>query len=178
MQIPPGSASAFQACRNINAIAKDVVVLDDDVAEIDPDPEPDPAFLGDRGCAIGHRELPFGRTAHRVYDAREFRQYPVASGVDDAAGVLVDLRVDDFASMRLQAFVRAFLVRAHIGGEDRGETADSGHQSPGAKVLRSIYPKIVPDPSHGQPRGPTICSTGLFARGGSRRLGRDLTAQS
>ena len=112
MQIPPCSASAFQACRNIDAIAKDVVVLDDDVAEIDPDPEPDPAFLGDRGCAIGHRELPFGGTAHRVYDAREFRQYPVASGVDDAAGVLADLRVDDFASMRLQAFVRAFLVRA------------------------------------------------------------------
>ena len=48
--------------------------------------------------------------------------------------MLADLRVDELAAMRLEAFVRAFLVRAHqariarhIGGEDRGETADSGH---------------------------------------------------
>jgi hypothetical protein len=44
--------------------------------------------------------------------------------------VLFDLRVDEFAAVRLEAFERPFLVRAHqprvarhIGGEDRGETA-------------------------------------------------------
>jgi len=48
--------------------------------------------------------------------------------------VLCDLRLDQFAQMRPEAFVRTFLVRAHqarvtrhIGGEDRGKTAGRGH---------------------------------------------------
>ena len=47
--------------------------------------------------------------------------------------MLTDLRIDHFVQMRLEAFVRAFLIRAHqariphhIGGEDRGETAGGG----------------------------------------------------
>src|SRR5580693_1649306 len=47
---------------------------------------------------------------------------------------------------RRQAFVRAFLVRAHqarvtrhIGGQDRGETADSGHRSPVEITLRPKF---------------------------------------
>ena len=134
MQIPPGSDKRFQARRDIDAVAEDVVVLDDDVAEIDPDPEPDPAVLGHTGLAIDHRPLQLGGAADRVDDAREFHQHPVAGGLDDAAGMLADLRVDELAAMRLEAFVRAFLVRAHqarvarhIGGEDRGETAGRGH---------------------------------------------------
>jgi hypothetical protein len=37
----------------------------------------------------------------------------VAGRLDDAAGMLADLRVDELAAMRLEAFVRAFLVCAH-----------------------------------------------------------------
>jgi hypothetical protein len=47
--------------------------------------------------------------------------------------MLADLRIDQFAQMRLEAFVRAFLILAHqarithhIRGEDRGETAGGG----------------------------------------------------
>jgi len=43
--------------------------------------------------------------------------------------------------MRLEPFVRPFLISAHqprvpgnVGGEDRSETADRGHGSPGGKV--------------------------------------------
>src|SRR5580692_7811818 len=64
-------------------------------------------------------------------------QHPVAGGLDDAAGVLADLRVNELAAMRHEAFVRSFLVHAHqarvprhIGGEDRCETADRRHFSP------------------------------------------------
>jgi hypothetical protein len=56
--------------------------------------------------------------------------------------MLADLRIDQFGEMRLEAFVRAFLVRPHqariahhIGREDRGETAGGGrggHCSGGA----------------------------------------------
>ena len=59
----------------------------------------------------------------------------------DAAAVLPDLRVDELAAMRLEAFERPFLVRPHqpriprdIGGEDRGEAAGLAHgPSPAAK---------------------------------------------
>ena len=47
--------------------------------------------------------------------------------------MLADLRIDELDEMRLEAFVRAFLIGTHqariahhIGGEDRGETAGSG----------------------------------------------------
>ena len=73
--------------------------------------------------------MQLGGTAHRVDDAREFRQQAVAGVLYDAATVLRDLRIDQFAQMRPQAFVGAFLIGAHqariachIGGEDRGET--------------------------------------------------------
>jgi hypothetical protein len=67
--------------------------------------------------------------------ARNFRQHPIIAGVlDDAALVLLDLRIDRLTEMRLEPFVRPFLVGAHqtrivghIGGEDRGETAGRGH---------------------------------------------------
>jgi hypothetical protein len=43
--------------------------------------------------------------------------------------------------MRFEAFVRSFLIRAHqarvsrhIGGEDRGQTTDRGHFSPGGRL--------------------------------------------
>ena len=51
--------------------------------------------------------------------------------------VLGDLRIEELAAQRFEAFERAFLVRphqpriaAHIGGEDRGETAGLAHLAP------------------------------------------------
>src|SRR5262249_37944198 len=40
-----------------------------------------------------------------------FHQHTVAGGLDDAAVVLGDLRIDEFAAQRLEAFERAFLIR-------------------------------------------------------------------
>jgi hypothetical protein len=67
-------------------------------------------------------------------DTREFRQHAIASILDDAPGMLADLRVDELATMGLEALVSALLVRAYqprvagyIAGEDRGETTGRGH---------------------------------------------------
>ena len=86
------------------------------------------------GLAVEHAALHFGGAAHRVDHAGEFRQHAVAGVLDDAAPVLLDLRIDQLTEMRLQALVRAFLVHPHqtrvarhIGGEDRGKTAGRGH---------------------------------------------------
>jgi hypothetical protein len=126
----------LQPCGDVDAVAINVAAVGDHVAEIDPDPEPDPAVLGYPGLAVDHCPLQFHGTAHRVDDAREFRQHAIASILDDAAGMLADLRVEELAAMRLEALVRALLVRAHqpriarhIGSEDRGKTAGRGHGS-------------------------------------------------
>jgi hypothetical protein len=91
---------------------------------------------------LGHRQLHRDRAAHRIDDAGKFHQHAVAGGLDDAALVLGDLRVEEVAAQRLEAFERAFFVRPHqpriprhIGGEDRGEAAGRGHSS-GIPLLR------------------------------------------
>jgi hypothetical protein len=88
---------------------------------------PTPAFRsGNARCT--------STAAHCIDDARKFDQEAVASGLDDAAAVLGDLRIDKLAAQRLEAFERALLVRphqpripCHIGGKDRGESADLAH---------------------------------------------------
>ena len=62
---------------------------------------------------------------------------PVAGGLEDAAAVSGDRGVDERLAMGFEAFVRAFLIRAHqpriagyIAGENCGEAADRGHLWP------------------------------------------------
>ena len=79
----------FEPRRDVDPVAKDVAVLDDDVAEIDADAEFD-AFGGrHRDVALGHPALQFDRAAHRVDDAGKLGEEAVAGRLDDAP---VDVR--------------------------------------------------------------------------------------
>src|SRR6266446_4510810 len=89
-QIPPGSAKCFEPCGDIDAVAVNVVLVNDDVAEIDADAELDAALLGDAVIAQCHFALQFDRARHRIDDAGEFDQQPVAGGLHDAAAMLGD----------------------------------------------------------------------------------------
>ena len=73
-QMPPGSASAFEPRRDVDAVAEDVVVLDDDVAQVDADAELDALVGRDAGVALGHLALHLDGAAHRVDDAGELDQ--------------------------------------------------------------------------------------------------------
>jgi hypothetical protein len=102
----------------------------DDVAEIDADPEFDPLILRHLGVAHRHLALHVDGTAHRVDDARELDQQAVAGDPDDAAAMLLDHRVGEFAAQHLQPFERALLVDANeprvaddIGCQDRRQPA-------------------------------------------------------
>jgi hypothetical protein len=68
--------------------------------------------------------------ARRIDDHGKLHQQAVAGGLDDAAVVLGDLRIDELAAQRFEALERALLVRPHqariprhIGGKDRREAA-------------------------------------------------------
>ena len=99
-----------------------VVALDDDVAQIDADPEYDPLVFRDRGVALGHPTLHGDRTGDGLNDARELDQDAVAGRLDDAALVVGDLRIDEFTTMRPEPREGAGLIESH-------EAAISGHIS-------------------------------------------------
>ena len=141
--MPPGSAKSFEPGRDVDAVAKDVAILDDDVALVDADAELDAALRWQRGIAFGHCRLHFGRASERVDDAGKLDQQAVAGGLDDAALMVGDLGIDQIAAERLEPAERPFFIgldqpriAGHIGGEDRGETADGRHGRPSAYFSR------------------------------------------
>ena len=74
---------------------KNVAVLFSDyVAEVDADAEPDAPLVADHRLTIDHAALHFGGATDRIDHARKFREEPVASVLDNAALVLLDLRLD------------------------------------------------------------------------------------
>src|SRR6516162_7528683 len=120
----------FETRRHVDTIAKDVAVLDDDVADIDADAELDPAVRRQRGVALDHCRLYLGRATQRVDDAGELDQEAIAGGLDDAPLMAGDPRIDDFGAQHLQPGKRRFLggfdqarIAGDIGREDRCEPA-------------------------------------------------------
>ena len=125
-----GLRQCLQPRRDVDTVAIDVAAVGDDVAEVDPDAKGDAFVFGRLGVAVDHRPLDLDRATHRIDDAGKFHQHAVAGGLDDASVMLPDLRVDELATMRLQAVEGALLIRSHqpritrhIGGEDRRKTA-------------------------------------------------------
>jgi hypothetical protein len=75
-------------------LAEDVVLVDDDAAQIDADAELDAALLWDIVIAQCHFALQRGCAAHRIDDAGDLDQEPVAGRFDDAAAMLGNLGSD------------------------------------------------------------------------------------
>ena len=129
-----GIGQSLDPRRDVDAVAIEVVALDDHIAEIDADAHFDAAVPRDTRVPLGHRLLHFDGATHRIDDAGKFHQQPIAGGLDDAAMVFGDLRIDELTAQRFEAFERALLVRPHqpriprhVGGKDRGEAAGGGH---------------------------------------------------
>ncbi len=91
----------------------DIVARDDDVATVDPDAENNAPIFGLVGIAFRHAQLNFGGAAHRIDDAGELDQHPVAHELDDTAVVLCDLGIDKVRLQRFERRERAFLVGSH-----------------------------------------------------------------
>src|SRR5579864_3872373 len=72
-------ALAFHAGRDVDAITKNVVTIDDDVPDINADAEDD--LRSAVGVARGHLLLNGHRTGYRIHRAREFHEHPVSGGL-------------------------------------------------------------------------------------------------
>jgi hypothetical protein len=88
-------SQSFETCSDIHAVAENVAVFDDDIANIDAYSKFD-AFLGDNpGITLGHGVLNLRRTPQGIDDTGEFDQQAVTGRFDYAAPVFADLRVDN-----------------------------------------------------------------------------------
>ena len=81
---------ALEPRGDVDAVAEDIVVVDDDVADVDADAKFDPLVLRHVGVLLGHAALDFDRAADGIDGAGEFHQHAVAGGLDDAAAMRSD----------------------------------------------------------------------------------------
>ena len=116
----------FQPRSDVDPVAKDIVPLDDDIAEIDSDPELD--WSCGRQVTLAHCALNSHRTFDSVDDASEFHKRPVPHllkirpGREATAGLKVSFQI-----CRNVATVAGFVglhhaaVAGNVGSEDRGK---------------------------------------------------------
>jgi hypothetical protein len=132
---------------NIYAVAKEIVVFYDDVADIDPDPKLKTFILRHGDVAFLDVELNLDCATRGVNDTSELDQKPIASGLDDTAPIRGNLGIKNFPPMGPERGERAFLVGTHqaavarnIGSEDGSQPsfdARLGHKDRPATVVSS-----------------------------------------
>src|SRR5262245_31928694 len=90
-----GLRDALEPRRDVDGVAQQVAAIDDDIAQVYPDPERDAAVGGDLDIAPRHAALHVQRAAAGVDDARKLDENAVAGGLDDAAAMGRDRRLDE-----------------------------------------------------------------------------------
>ena len=99
---PARLRQGFEPCRDVHSVTIDVTAILNDVAEIDPDTELNALLFRHSGVAFSHLVLNLYGAPHRVDNACELDEQPVASRLDDAPAMLFDFRVGKLASQLLQ----------------------------------------------------------------------------
>ena len=135
-QHPARLANPLEPRRDIDALAQNVVALDQHVAEIDADAVDDALGLGDVGVALGHQLLDRDRAFDGGDDGGKFQQQPVTHRLDDAPAVARHDRPRRLAMLAHRPR-RPRLVLAHqagiaddVDGHDRGKPASTCHRLP------------------------------------------------
>src|ERR1019366_4883363 len=81
---------SFEPRCNIDAIAEDIVVVDDDVSQMDANAELDPLGLGYLRVLASNAALNFDGASRCIDGTGKFDQHTVAGGLDDAAAMFGD----------------------------------------------------------------------------------------
>jgi hypothetical protein len=110
---PAGVGQGFDPGGDVDAVAVEVVALDVTSPRLMPMRSSMRLFGPTSVLCSGIACCTRDRAAHRIDDAGKLHQYAVAGGLDDAAMVLGDLRIEEFAAQRFEAFECALLVLPH-----------------------------------------------------------------
>jgi len=143
---PARLSQRFEPGCNVDAVAEDVAILDDDVTDIDAHAKFDAPPCPCRGVAGDHLPLHLDRAAHRVDDAGELDKEAVAGRFDDATPMLSDFGIGEFPADRTQLRDRALLVLAdqpRIAGDiDRQNGRQSSLDPPFTHLARLVPQEI------------------------------------
>ena len=124
-----GLGQALHPRCHVHAVSEDPLPVDEDVAEIDADPEQEPALGLEAGVGPFELVLDLDGTAHGVDHARELGEEVVAGVVHDASPAFGDAVANQLA-VGAQDPSRPLLVARHVpaeadgvGRENRGQPA-------------------------------------------------------
>jgi hypothetical protein len=132
---PIGLGDAFEPGGDVDAVAEDVVTLDQHIAEMDADAPFHSAVGGDCGVPLRRQVLQRQGAFDGADHGPKLDQEAVTGGLEDPPTVLRDKRISR-DPMVAQGPRRARFVKPHqptvadyVGREDCGETAGRGHGS-------------------------------------------------
>ena len=136
---PARIGERFEPRGDIDSVAKNVAILEDDVALMDADAQLDAAVWRTVATPISYFALDPYRTAERIDDADELDEKPVAGGLDQPAAMRRNRRVDHLGPNEPEPMQRAFLV-----GTDQARIArDIGRQDRRQPAFSAILPRGV-----------------------------------
>ena len=121
---------AFKTRCNIDPITKDIVVIDDNIADVNADAKLDPLDLRYIDIVFGHGTLNFDRAAYRIYDAAELDESAVPGILDDAPAMIRDFWIKKRLSKSFQLRQRAFFVDPYQAARARDIRRQYSRQSP------------------------------------------------
>ena len=104
---------ALKPGRNVNAVSKDVVGLDNYVANIDAYAESNTPVFYLAECKFMNAGLKLNGSSNSLNRARKLRQEPVASVLHDAAAVFGNRGLDTLREERGQLGMRGLFVMVH-----------------------------------------------------------------
>ncbi|MCY1492990.1 hypothetical protein D9M68_268150 [compost metagenome] len=110
-----GISGAFERGGDIDAIAEDIAVFHQNVADIDPDAEVHLPVVGKRLVGTPHRLLNGDCAVEGMDDRWKFRQHAVAGGPENLTMGAFDKTVDNSA-VRRQSRKRLLFVGIHQAG--------------------------------------------------------------
>jgi hypothetical protein len=90
-----GRGEALESHRDVDAIAVDIVVVNDHIAKVDADPDLDAVPRLEAGIVLGDVPLDLDRAVDGVDDAGELDQGAIAGELDNAAAMIGDLGFGD-----------------------------------------------------------------------------------
>jgi hypothetical protein len=105
-----GRTDLFQARRDVDAVAEQVLSFDHDVAEIDADAEDDPPLGRNISLVLGDDRLHGDSARYGINDRAELGQCSVSHQLDDATMMLGQQWVDHLAAKSLQGRQRTGLI--------------------------------------------------------------------
>ncbi len=177
-----GLRQPLQTRGDVHAIAEDIVVLNDNIAEIDANSELDAAGLWRFRVSRRHAILKRHGAPDGIHHAGELGQEPIPRRLDNPSSVLGDAGLDQLAKVGGERGQRAFLVLTHqprvtrnVGGEDGGEAALNriGHRGlRGARWRVKFYVLETKESISGKRRNCFVYGSRLNNSSRIRRVGQ------